>query len=82
MGELLFDGLANLVDARPLLLGISKKLLSGIPAMRARLSSEPISDRRMHRVNQLLRHLSRFIEKGYISRVADISWCACSIEQQ
>jgi hypothetical protein len=45
MGELLFDGLANLVDARPLLLGNSKKLLSGFPAMRARLSSEPISDR-------------------------------------
>jgi hypothetical protein len=64
MGELLFDGLANLVDARPLLLGNSKKLLSGFPAMRARLSSEPISDRRMHRVNQLLRNFSGLIEKG------------------
>jgi hypothetical protein len=61
MGELLFVGLANLVDARPLLLGNSKKLLSGFPAMRARLSSEPISDRRMHRVNQLLRDFSGLI---------------------
>jgi hypothetical protein len=61
MGELLFDGLANLVDARPLLLGNSKKLLSGFPAMRTRLGSEPISDRRMHRVNQLLRDLSGLI---------------------
>jgi hypothetical protein len=64
MGELLFDGLANLVDASPPLLGNSKKMLSGIPAMRARLSSEPISDRRMHRVNQLLRNFSGLIEKG------------------
>jgi hypothetical protein len=61
MGELLFDGLANLVDARPLLLGNSKKLLYGLPEMRARLSSKPISDRRMHRVNQLLRDLSGLI---------------------
>jgi len=64
MGELLFDGLTNLVDARPLLLDNSKKLLSGFPAMHARLSSEPISDRRMHLVNQLLRHFSGLIEKG------------------
>jgi hypothetical protein len=63
MGELLFDGLANLVDARPLLIG-SKKLLSGFPAMRAWLSSEPISSRRIHRVNQLLRNFSGLIEKG------------------
>jgi hypothetical protein len=61
MGELLFDGLANLVDARALLLGNSKKRLSGFPAMREWLSSEPISDRRMHRVNQLLRHFSGLI---------------------
>ena len=64
MGELLFDGLANLVDARPLLLGNNKQLLSGIPAIRARLSSEPISNRRMHRVNQLLRNFSGLIRKG------------------
>jgi hypothetical protein len=61
MGELLFDGLANLVDARPLLPGNSKKLLSGFPAMREWLSSEPISDWRMHRVNQLLSHFSGLI---------------------
>jgi hypothetical protein len=45
MGELLLDGLANLIDARPLLLGYSKKLLSDFPAMRVRLGSEPISER-------------------------------------
>jgi hypothetical protein len=63
MGELLFDGLPNLVDARPLLIG-SKNLLSGFPAMRARISSESISNRQMHRVNQLLRNFSGLIEKG------------------
>jgi hypothetical protein len=61
MGELLLDGLANLVDARLLLLGNSKKLLSGFPAMPARLSSKPISDRRMHRDNQLPRDFSGLI---------------------
>lgn len=70
------------LNARMLLPSNCKKLLSGFPAMRARFRSEPISYRRMLCVNQLLHHISGLIEKGYISRVADISWGACGIDQQ
>ena len=63
VAELLLDGLAYLVDTGSLLLGHSKKLLPRQFAVRARLMAKAFSDLRMHRINQDLGHLPRFIEQ-------------------
>ena len=80
MAKLLLDGLSDLADARPLLLGHGQKRLPGFLAMRTRLESKVISDLRVHRINQFLDDLSCLIEKGSISRVPDV-WCACGVDQ-
>ena len=63
VAELLLDGLAHLVNTGPLLLGHSKKLLPRLFAVCTRLMAKAFSDLRMHRINQDLGHLPRFIEQ-------------------
>ena len=78
---LLLNGLANLGDARALLLGHSKKLLSRLLTMCARLVTKGSSDLRMHCINQPLRDLPGLIEQREVCWVSDISWEARGINQ-
>ena len=64
MAKLLFDGLSDLADARPLVLGHGQKLLPGFLAVRSRLEAKGITDLRVHRIYQLLGDLSCLTEKG------------------
>jgi hypothetical protein len=63
VAKLLLDGLADLVDTGSLLLGYSKKLLPRLVAVRTRLMAKALSDLRMHRINQDLSYLPRFIKQ-------------------
>lgn len=63
VAKLLLDGFAYPVDTESLLLCHSKKLLPRLFAMRSRLKAKAFSDQRMHRINQNLSYLPRFIEQ-------------------
>jgi hypothetical protein len=63
VAELLLDGLADLTQARLLLLGHSKKLLPRLFAMYTRLVVKVFSDLRMHCIDQDFSHLPGFIEQ-------------------
>ena len=63
VAKLLLDGLAYLVDTGSLFLLNSKKLPPRLFAVRTRLMAKAFSDLRMHRINQNLSRLPRFIEQ-------------------
>ncbi len=63
VAKLLLDGLAYLIDTGSFLLGHSKKLLPRLFAVRTRLMAKTFSDLSMHRINQHLSYLPRFIEQ-------------------
>lgn len=63
MAELLFDRLADLADARPLLFSHGKELLPSLLAVCSRFWAKGLSDLRMHRINQLLGDFTCLIEK-------------------
>jgi hypothetical protein len=64
IAKLLFDGLTDLADARPLLLGHGQRLLPGFLAVRTRLEDKGFSDLRVYLVNQLVGHFSCLTENA------------------
>lgn len=81
MTHLLLNGLANLGDARALLLGYNKKLLPCFLTMCARLIPTRLSVLSMHCINQLLRDLPGLIKQREICWVSGLGWDARGINQ-
>jgi hypothetical protein len=82
MAQLLSNGLADLGNARSLLLRHGEKLLPGFLAMCSRLIAKGCSDLRMHRINQLLRDLPGLIEQREIRWISDVDWDARGVNQK
>ena len=82
IAQLLLNGLADLGNPRSHFLSHGQMLLPGFLAMCSRLIAKGCFDLRMHRINQLLRDFSGFIEKREVRLVSDIGGDARSVDQQ
>jgi hypothetical protein len=82
VAKLLLNGLADLVNPWPLLLGNSKKLLPHFSAVCARLMAKIFLDLIMHGMDQDLDHLSCFIEQRQIRWMTDFDRSAGGVNQQ